>query len=130
MIDICIRVNCSNCPGGMINMYVRGPEILRRGEIVIYMYFSWGKCPEAQVLSCRYAYSINITTDHPMLPHRTQTLCGKYMIMKYKLPFSVLFTVCQEAGVDCRTVWDDTSNCWTSSPGKQSYGGRGMFLGL
>ena len=37
----------------------------------------------------------------------------------------LIATVCEAAGVDCRTVWDKWTNCWDSSAGEHSMGGKG-----
>ena len=35
------------------------------------------------------------------------------------------FQVCQEAGIDCRVVWDRYENCWDSQVGQHATGGQG-----
>lgn len=37
--------------------------------------------------------------------------------------------VCEAAGIDCRTVWDKWTNCWDSTAGEHSMGGRGLLDG-
>ena len=61
------------------------------------------------------------------------TLCECYRLVfcsdeeGYITGFSkdLIATVCEAAGVDCRTVWDKWSNCWDSTAGEHSMGGKG-----
>lgn len=39
----------------------------------------------------------------------------------------LIAAVCEAAGIDCRTVWDTYSNCWDSSVGQHSHGGKGLL---